>query len=36
LMQAGPQAAGYTSGGWNTPMIQDLIQTRFGVAYHPH
>jgi transposase len=36
LLKAGPQASGYTSGCWNTPMIQDLIQTRFGVAYHPH
>ena len=36
LLKAGPQAAGYTSGCWNTPMIQDLIQSRFGVAYHPH
>src|ERR671928_424196 len=36
VITAGPQAAGYTSGCWNTPMIQDLIQTRFGVAYHPH
>ena len=36
LIKAGPQAAGYTSGGWNTPMIQDLIQARFGVSYHPH
>src|SRR5919204_5672868 len=36
LIKAGPQAAGDTSGCWNTPMIQDLIQTRFGVAYHPH
>jgi transposase len=36
LIKASPQAAGYTSGCWNTPMIQDLIQTRFGVSYHPH
>jgi transposase len=36
LIKAGPQAAGYTSGCWNTPMIQDLIETRFGVSYHPH
>lgn len=36
LIKAGPQAAGYTSGCWNTPMMQDLIQTRFGVLYHPH
>lgn len=35
-IKAGPQAAGYTAGGWNTPMIQDLIQSRFGVSYHPH
>jgi transposase len=36
LIKASPQAAGYTSGCWNTPMIQALIQTRFGVSYHPH
>jgi transposase len=36
LIEAGPQAAGDASGCWNTPMIQDLIQQRFGVEYHPH
>ena len=36
LIKAGPQAAGYTSGCWNTPMIQDRIHTRFGISYHPH
>jgi transposase len=36
LIKAGPQAAGYTSGCWHTPMIQDLIQRRLGVSYHPH
>ena len=36
VIKAGPQAAGYTSGCWNTPMIQDLVQSRFGVSYHPH
>jgi transposase len=36
MLKAGPQAAGYTSGGWHTPMIQDLIQKPFGVEYHPH
>jgi transposase len=36
FVKAGPQAAGYTCGGWNTPMIQDLIQRHFGVSYHPH
>jgi transposase len=33
--KASPQEAGYTSGCWNTPMMQDLIQRHFGVAYHP-
>ena len=36
LIKGGPPAAGYTSGCWNTPMIQDLIASRFGVSYHPH
>jgi transposase len=35
-IKASPQDAGYTSGCWNTPMIQDLIQRHFGVVYHPH
>src|SRR5215510_1044509 len=35
-IKASPQDAGYTSGCWNTPMMQDLIQRPFGVAYHPH
>jgi transposase len=35
-IKARPQDSGYTSGCWNTPMIQDLIQRHFGVAYHPH
>lgn len=35
-IKASPQASGYTSGCWNTPMIQDLIQRHFGVEYHPH
>jgi transposase len=34
--KASPQDSGYPSGCWNTPMIQDLIQRHFGVAYHPH
>ena len=36
LIQAGPPAAGYPSGCWNTPMIQDLIHRHFGVESHPH
>ena len=35
-IKASPQDVGYTSGCWNTPMVQDLIQRHFGVAYHPH
>jgi transposase len=35
-IKAGPQAAGYESGCWSALMIQDLIQRRFGVDYHPH
>ena len=35
-IKASPQDSGYTSGCWNTPMVQDLIQRHFGVVYHPH
>jgi transposase len=35
-IKANPQDSGYTSGCWNTPMIQNLIQRHFGVVYHPH
>ena len=35
-IKASPQDIGYTSGCWNTPMIQDLIHRHYGVAYHPH
>jgi transposase len=35
-IKASPQDVGYTSGCWNTPLVQDLIQRHFGVAYHPH
>jgi len=36
LIEAGPTAAGYTSGVWTGPMIGDLIAQRFGVRYHNH
>ena len=36
LVDAGPQAAGYTSGVWTGPMIADLIERRFKVQYHKH
>jgi transposase len=35
-IKASPQDSGYSSGCWNTPMVQDLIQRHFGVVYHPH
>jgi transposase len=35
-IKASPQDAGYPSGCWNTPMMQDLIQRHFGVVSHPH
>jgi transposase len=35
LLTAGPEAAGYASGCWSSVVIQDLIQQRFGVEYHP-
>jgi len=36
LIDAGPQAAGFTSGMWTGPMIGDLIRKRFGVTLHNH
>ena len=36
MIEAGPQAVGYTSGVWTGPMIGDLIKARFGVSYHNH
>jgi hypothetical protein len=36
IIEAGPQAAGFTSGMWTGPMIGDLIRRRFGVqSSHP-
>ena len=35
VLKAGPQAAGYPSGCWHTPLMQDLIQRRFGLSSHP-
>jgi transposase len=31
LLQAGPQAYGFSGGCWRTPLIQELIRQRFGV-----
>ena len=33
LLKAGPQACGFSGGCWRTPLIQELIQQRFGVTY---
>jgi transposase len=35
LIDAGPEKAGYDSGCWTAVLIQDLIEKRFGVVYHP-
>jgi len=36
LIEAGPMAAGYSTGIWTGPMIGDLIHHYFGVRYHNH
>ena len=36
LIERGPEKAGYDCGCWDTVLIQDLIYSRFGVAYNPH
>lgn len=36
LVEAGPQATGFTSGMWTGPMVGQLIRERFGVSYHDH
>jgi transposase len=35
LICDGPEAAGFTCGVWNSPMIVELIQREFNVIYHP-
>lgn len=36
LVEAGPEAAGYSSGVWTGPMVGDLIKRTFCVHYHNH
>jgi len=36
LVKAGPEAAGFTCGCWNTLLIQLLIEREFGVLYNAH
>ena len=33
LIDAGPQASGFESGCWRSPMIQNLILDKFGIYY---
>lgn len=35
-LKAGPDAAGYPTGCWNTALIQDLIQREFQRTYNVH
>lgn len=35
VLVAGPLAAGYQTDLWTTARIAAVIQTRFGVSYHP-
>lgn len=36
LLDAGPQAAGYQTGCWNAPLIQNLIWREFQRCYNVH
>ena len=36
LIDAGPEAAGFRSGCWNSAMIQELIHQHFGKVYNVH
>lgn len=36
IIDAGPLAAGYSSGVWTGPMIADLIHARYGYRFHNH
>lgn len=36
MIEAGPEAHGFNAGGWNTAMINTLIEKEFGVSYHVH
>lgn len=36
LIEAGPEAAGFASGCWNSALIQELIHQPFGQVYNVH
>lgn len=33
LLLAGPEAAGFSTGGWHSPLVQALIEREFGVRF---
>ena len=33
LIEAGPQAAGFSAACWRSPLIQQLVHDRFGISY---
>jgi putative transposase len=35
ILDSGPVAYGLDSGIWTSPMIARVIETEFGVQYHP-
>jgi transposase len=36
LVTAGPEAAGFPTGGWHAPLIRQVIAREFGVSYNVH
>jgi transposase len=36
LVTQGPEKCGFSGGCWRTPMLQHLIQERFGIFYNAH
>jgi len=35
LIESGPTAYGFLGGVWTAPMVARVIETEFGIAYHP-
>ena len=35
IIESGPVAYGFDCGVWTSPMVSRVIETEFGVAYHP-
>lgn len=33
LLLAGPEAAGYSTSGWHSPLVAAMIEREFGVRY---